>query len=407
MTAHESFITFANRVMQGNNLLIGTPSRLDTTALRAKLELNMSTFLSDKITRLRATDKERITSITVFEDWLAEISLLDEEITADLKRIADFATEHLAKRQRIDTSDNVGQSNPYPQRQHPRATPAFLPPLTGANAITPNMQPYPPQYIQQSTTDTRQLRGAYRGSNTQRPNKRLRCPKLLPIEYELLEKHNSCRKCRKFYVSHRVLDCPNDFPNPETHATLTEDMALQAMALAAIASTYNAHTHSTTTSTFVPTSLPNFTSSPSAFIEIAPTEPSTNHHSQSSVAAILPSTSIPFNLGNGSDTESEPSNVSPISIPHYIWHANIHSNDEFPTPIQCLLDNGISTQSYSCPCQYKEAFTTLIQQHLDSGFIRPSSSSFASPSFIVPKKDPKAIPRWVCDYQKLNANTIR
>jgi hypothetical protein len=52
MTTHESFITFANGVMQGNNLLIGTPSRLDTTALRSKLELNMSTYLSDKITCL-------------------------------------------------------------------------------------------------------------------------------------------------------------------------------------------------------------------------------------------------------------------------------------------------------------------------------------------------------------------
>ena len=66
----------------------------------------------------------------------------------------------------------------------------------------------------------------------------------------------------------------------------------------------------------------------------------------------------------------------------------------------------ISNRSYSCPHQYKEAFATLIQQRLDSGFIRPSSSSLASPSFIVPKKDPKALPHWVCDYRQLNANTI-
>ena len=66
----------------------------------------------------------------------------------------------------------------------------------------------------------------------------------------------------------------------------------------------------------------------------------------------------------------------------------------------------ISTRSYTCPKQFKEAFSILIQQRLDSGFIRPSSSSFASPSFIVPKKDPKAVPRWVCDYRQLNDNTI-
>src|SRR5271168_4847060 len=68
-------------VMQGNNLLIGTLSRLDSTALRSKLEINMSAYLAEKIARLRPTDKERITNITIFEDWLSEISLLNDEIT--------------------------------------------------------------------------------------------------------------------------------------------------------------------------------------------------------------------------------------------------------------------------------------------------------------------------------------
>lgn len=77
--------------------------------------------------------------------------------------------------------------------------------------------------------------------------------------------------------------------------------------------------------------------------------------------------------------------------------AHIHLKDAYKK---------FSTRSYSCPQQYQEAFATLIQQRLDSSFIHPSSSSFASPSFIVPKKDPKAIPRWVCDYRQLNANTI-
>jgi hypothetical protein len=110
MTPHESFTTFANRVMHGNNLLIGTPSRLDTTALRAKLEINMSAYLAEKITRLRAADRERIAAILIFEDWLAEITLLDEENTADLKHIADFAAEHIAKRQR--------RENPQPPQYH-------------------------------------------------------------------------------------------------------------------------------------------------------------------------------------------------------------------------------------------------------------------------------------------------
>ena len=224
MTSTESFTTFANRVMQGNNLLIGTPSRLDAAALRAKLEINMSGYLADKIARLRPTDKDRIASIEVFEDWLSEISLLDDEITADLKRIADFATEHIAKRQRLNTS----QYNFYNEQQTHHDATKFQSPVTGANAITPqNNSLFAPPIHHNNSTSTR---GGYRGQTTQRTSKRTRCPKLLPVEYDLLEKHSGCRKCRKFYVNHKAPDCPNGWPNPDTYVTLTEDMANKAMA---------------------------------------------------------------------------------------------------------------------------------------------------------------------------------
>ncbi|KAJ3803737.1 hypothetical protein F5876DRAFT_7281, partial [Lentinula aff. lateritia] len=49
---------------------------------------------------------------------------------------------------------------------------------------------------------------------------------------------------------------------------------------------------------------------------------------------------------------------------------------------------------------------TLIQKHLDSGKIRPSDSLYASPSFVIPKSDPTALPRWVADYRQLNDNTV-
>jgi hypothetical protein len=66
----------------------------------------------------------------------------------------------------------------------------------------------------------------------------------------------------------------------------------------------------------------------------------------------------------------------------------------------------IANRNYSCPRQYREAFSELIQQRLDSGFIRPSSSPYASPSFVIPKADKTVLPRWVCDFRALNANTI-
>jgi len=66
----------------------------------------------------------------------------------------------------------------------------------------------------------------------------------------------------------------------------------------------------------------------------------------------------------------------------------------------------IINRTYPCPRKYKEAFQTLIQQHLDAGRIRLSSSAYASPCFIIPKSDPTVLPRWVNDYRLLNEVTV-
>ncbi|RXW11428.1 hypothetical protein EST38_g14427, partial [Candolleomyces aberdarensis] len=62
--------------------------------------------------------------------------------------------------------------------------------------------------------------------------------------------------------------------------------------------------------------------------------------------------------------------------------------------------------TYSCPRKYRDKWKELIEEHLAVGRIHPSSSPFASPSFVIPKADPTAKPRWVNDYRVLNANTV-
>ena len=89
-------------------------------------------------------------------------------------------------------------------------------------------------------------------------------------------------------------------------------------------------------------------------------------------------------------------------IPHY---------DELPKDILAeirLIDPGktIKSHNYPCPCKYKEAWHTLIQQHLKNGVIQHSSSSFASPAFIIPKADPNVLPHWVDNFWQLNENTV-
>jgi len=87
-----------------------------------------------------------------------------------------------------------------------------------------------------------------------------------------------------------------------------------------------------------------------------------------------------------------------------------HVND-LPTDVFCRIQlkdasKTFATRSYSTPRKYKEAWDTLIQQHLDAGRIRPSNSAHASPAFLIPKSDTLVLPRWVNDYRALNSNTV-
>jgi hypothetical protein len=63
-------------------------------------------------------------------------------------------------------------------------------------------------------------------------------------------------------------------------------------------------------------------------------------------------------------------------------------------------------RTYTCPCKYRVAWKTLIKQHHAAGCIRPSSSEFASPSFIIPKADRTILLHWVNNYWALNSMTI-
>jgi len=85
--------------------------------------------------------------------------------------------------------------------------------------------------------------------------------------------------------------------------------------------------------------------------------------------------------------------------------------DMLPEDIHCRIslkdaNKAITARSYSTPRKYREAWSTLIQQHLEAGRIRPSASTHASPAFLTPKSDPNVLPRWVNDYRQLNNNTV-
>src|SRR5882762_8235108 len=71
------------------------------------------------------------------------------------------------------------------------------------------------------------------------------------------------------------------------------------------------------------------------------------------------------------------------AIPHH---------DNLPTDFYCRIklkdvSKCVSTRLYATPRKYREAWATLIKQHLDAGRIQPSNSEHTSPAFLVPKLD--------------------
>jgi hypothetical protein len=83
-------------------------------------------------------------------------------------------------------------------------------------------------------------------------------------------------------------------------------------------------------------------------------------------------------------------------LPHDVYH---HIEVKPGIPIS-------TARAYSCPRKYREGWKTLIDQHYTAGRIRPSSSQYMSPSFIIPKADTTVLPRWVNDYRNLNHATV-
>ncbi len=100
--------------------------------------------------------------------------------------------------------------------------------------------------------------------------------------------------------------------------------------------------------------------------------------------------------------KSQFANCFPANIPHL---------DHLPTDVYHEINlkdanMTIVRRQYNCPKKYREAFKTLLTEHCNAGRLRPSSSPYASPCFLMPKADPSALPRWVNDYRVLVENTI-
>ena len=131
-------------------------------------------------------------------------------------------------------------------------------------------------------------------------------PKLDDNERHLLDAHQGCRRCRKFYVAHSSDACPlkasGTWPDPATYTTLTADMA-QAAKLGA---------------TSPPARLPV-----AATLHVGTGHPTVDNWYDE-------------------DTYVPPTSEPPFTVPH--MYAPVDTTgpllSEFPLPVQALLDIG-------------------------------------------------------------------
>ena len=67
----------------------------------------------------------------------------------------------------------------------------------------------------------------------------------------------------------------------------------------------------------------------------------------------------------------------------------------------------INKCQYYYPQKHLTSWSNLLNQHVDTGQLQRLSSQYASPSMIIPKKDPSALPQRVCDYWVLSRFTVK
>ncbi|POW11484.1 hypothetical protein PSTT_05277 [Puccinia striiformis] len=149
-----------------------------------------------------------------------------------------------------------------------------------------------------------------------------------------------------------------------------------------------------------------------------------NHHQScvSSVASATPSdASYPCEAKEQAILE-EFRDLFPLDIPaisDLAEQEGLFTDGSFPAKIQdessrvrhkiILTDPNaiVNARQYPYPGKHLVAWRTLLDQHRAAGRIRRSTSQYASPSLIIPKKDSSALPRWVCDYRALNELTVK
>ena len=148
----------------------------------------------------------------------------------------------------------------------------------------------------------------------------VRLPALTDTERTLLNEHDGCTKCCRFFAGHHSQSCPNGFPAGKGYKTLTAMDAMTAKKAKAVAKAVTKAVATTTAST----------------------ETVNSDNEISATVAILPDSPSEYNSDSDEDWDMSRRDVSPpLHCKHLVWHCQIHSLiEDFPVKTRTLIDNG-------------------------------------------------------------------
>ena len=264
----QSFWDWSQHVIKLNCLLRNTTSVFDDPTLRNQLDAHLDNELKERVKHSEAKKEKTLKS------WIDAVRRLDETRISENKRHRELIEETFNKRQaKRQATDNNTFRNPSRRNN------------TSSSATT--------------------------SSSTFVP-----LPTLLDAERSLLNDHDGCTKCRKFYVGHRSRDCPTGFPSGKGYKTLTATDALAAKKPK-------------------PTSTTKQPAKP-----VAATVPSSDEESNP-IAAVLPSVSD-YDSDSDENVDLADRDVSaPIKSKHLVWQCQVHGLiNDFPVKTRALIDNG-------------------------------------------------------------------
>lgn len=185
-----SFWNWSQQLLKLNCLLRGTSSEFDDAALRNHLEAHLDEELRNRLKHNEARKDK------VLKTWINSVRLLDEARAVETKRQRELIEETIdrqAKRQNTKTETLRGPS------RRGNTTPT--------NTTTSSASSY------------------------------VKLPPLSDTERTLLNEHDGCTKCRRFFVDHRSQNCPDGFPSGKGYKTLTMTDVLNAKKAKAVSKT--------------------------------------------------------------------------------------------------------------------------------------------------------------------------